>query len=497
MNNPNGAARAYNLSVTGLAVGWYDIEKSAGILNPHESENIQLNVNVPQDCGAAGTYALNVSSLEGSAQASLEIGPAPDIRDLSPKDSSIISSTEALISYRTSSNATGKLYLRSDNATDYEVFESLDGLLHAIQTNLTRNTGYGWYVKSCSACGCAVSENRSLYVDNGVVFTQKTYSYTVERDYNQHTTINVRNTDTKVHELLLEVNNSYSDLIVGFTGNGSVDQNVTVPPGETVGVDFMVHAQDAVLGEYDIPVSLKNLDADNISDNAVVHVSVRIPNINFTVTEVAVDNHTLAKTYEIRNYGDTLTDLMVYADDSIKSNVTFNPVINHGKLDSGVSTRFEVIPTLYANFTNISGLIYAKDPETVISAEYAGSVPEGSGVFPVLIDDGELCVDISDWYCTNKPNIGVRFGLPWFYDTLDVYDGELFTSFTPYSGVQPHSVFFGMNGQQIGSLENMIPAGPYNFSFPGSYMHGGSNVLGINTVHLNGGHYVVAADKLV
>jgi hypothetical protein len=122
----------------------------------------------------------------------------------------------------------------------------------------------------------------------------------------------------------------------------------------------MVHAQDAVLGGYDIPISLNNLDVDNISDNAVVHVSVHIPSINFTLIEVGADNHTLSKTYEIHNYGDTLTDLMVYADDSIKSNVTFNPVINHGKLDSGASTTFEVIPTLYANFTNISGLVYAK-----------------------------------------------------------------------------------------------------------------------------------------
>jgi hypothetical protein len=212
---------------------------------------------------------------------------------------------------------------------------------------------------------------------------------------------------------------------------------------------------------------------------------------------VGEDNHTLAKTYDVHNYGDTMTDLMVYADDAIKSNVTFNPVINHGKLDDWASVTFEVIPTLYANFSNISGLVYAKDPETVVSAEYAGSVSEGSGVFPVLIDDGELCVDTSDWYCTNRPNIGVRFGLPWFYDDLDVYDGELFTSFTPYSGVQPHSVFFGMNGLQIGGLENMVPSGLYNFSFPGSYLHGGSNVLGINTVHLNGGHYVVTPDMRV
>jgi hypothetical protein len=77
--------------------------------------------------------------------------------------------------------------------------------------------------------------------------------------------------------------NPYDDLIVGFTGNGSVDRNVTVPPGETIFVYFMVHAQDAVLEDYDIPITLKNLDADNISDNAIVHVSVHIPNINFTL----------------------------------------------------------------------------------------------------------------------------------------------------------------------------------------------------------------------
>jgi hypothetical protein len=143
-------------------------------------------------------------------------------------------------------------------------------------------------------------------------------------------------------------------------------------------ITFNALTECNAIGAYDVPISLKNLDADNISDNALVHITVHVPNINFTLTEVGENPYTLAKTFEIHNYGDTLTDLMVYADDAIKSNVTFNPVINHGKLDSGASVTFEVIPTLYANFTDISGFVYAKDPETVVSVEYGGSVPVGT-----------------------------------------------------------------------------------------------------------------------
>jgi hypothetical protein len=258
LSNPNRVSNTYNLSVSGLNESWYSLSGESGVLSPREALNVSLIVSIPFDCGLAGTYVFNVSTGESSSQGSLDVSAGPFIFGLLPVDAVTVSSLDVLFSRRMSSDSTSILYIKSDNETEYMNISGGSGLFHSIVAeNLSRNAGYSWYVESCSACGCMQSENRTFHIDNGVTFTQRTYSYTVERDYNQHTSVAIRNTDALAHTLLLEAANPYEDLIVGFTGNGSVDRNITVQLGETANIDFMVHAQDAVLGEYDNPISLK------------------------------------------------------------------------------------------------------------------------------------------------------------------------------------------------------------------------------------------------
>jgi hypothetical protein len=56
LTNPNRIPRPYNLSVLGLDSGWYSLSKSSGVLNAHEAYNLSLNVYVPLECNASGTY---------------------------------------------------------------------------------------------------------------------------------------------------------------------------------------------------------------------------------------------------------------------------------------------------------------------------------------------------------------------------------------------------------------------------------------------------------
>ncbi|MBA7612304.1 hypothetical protein ES703_19540 [subsurface metagenome] len=83
---------------------------------------------------------------------------------------------------------------------------------------LTRNTWYEFYVQSATAHGTAQSELRRLFIDNGITFTQREYNFTIELDYDQQVTVQVKNTNDEPHELLLTIESPPQDLAVGFVG---------------------------------------------------------------------------------------------------------------------------------------------------------------------------------------------------------------------------------------------------------------------------------------
>jgi len=146
--------------------------------------------------------------------------------------------------------------------------------------------------------GSTESEVRSFYVDNGISFTQRVYNFSIDRNYDQRATINVKNTDNISHELLLTVNSSSPDLIVGFVGNGSQDNRITLAPSETKDVTLAIHAQDAMQENYYL---LLNLTADeNLKDHAIADINVRQMNIDLRLEELSTDPLTLTKTFELQ-----------------------------------------------------------------------------------------------------------------------------------------------------------------------------------------------------
>ena len=111
--------------------------------------------------------------------------------------------------------------------------------------DLPRNADYVWVARSASACGIVTSTERTLSVGNGLVFTERAYGFTVDRDYNQLRSIGVQNQDVAPHTLLLTIESptpglppaggdGRGGLIVGFVGSGSVDEVVTLAPGERI-----------------------------------------------------------------------------------------------------------------------------------------------------------------------------------------------------------------------------------------------------------------------
>ncbi|RLG95149.1 hypothetical protein DRO29_05960, partial [Candidatus Bathyarchaeota archaeon] len=107
----------------------------------------------------------------------------------------------------------------------------------------------------------------------------------------------------------------------------------------------------------------------------------RWPIINFSLNEIASDPVTLTKTLRITNYGDTITDLEVFASDEIKDRIVFQPAIDHFRLESGRSVEFNVTPVLEEGCEGINGTIFARGGNKTIGLIVNFSCEAGKRIF--------------------------------------------------------------------------------------------------------------------
>ena len=403
IDNQRGAADVFNISIWGLNSTWFSLSSNSVSLMSGEIVHIKLSISVPEDPSAVGSYefsALVYDSvrMEKNVSSQLIVILNPIITDLEPNNGATIASTNILFSWHTSSNASSEVYIKQTNDPTFNKAVGEPGSTHFVCAyNLSRNADYVWYAYGGTTYGNASSDTRTFHVSNGVGFVQDEYTFNVERDYAQHGTVAVINTDNVSHDLLLQALNPYEDLIVGFVGEGSVDQNVTLSPSETKTVDFFIHAQDAMQQNYTFTAKLTNLGPEEIVDYALISVTVRQPNTNLTLTEVSTDPVTLSKTIVATNYGDTLTDLCIDTGDELNGKVYFQPAVYHAYVSTGGSLTFKAIPVLTADFAGCEGLILAIGAgQTMASLQVNFTLPPGKSVFLVSIPQVEI--EFSQYY---------------------------------------------------------------------------------------------------
>ncbi len=381
----------FTLNATGLDVGWVelgDLEVLENTLNlgPGAEREIPLKISVPADA-ADGNYTLVVSAtsynLGGSkeALAFVNITSAPPIEDLQPQDNARTGSERVVVSWKTPVNASGDVFVKSEDQTNFLPVRGEPGKDHAVLINLTRNKLYEFYVKSETTKGASQSEVRQLFVDNGIAFDRKVYENTIQRDYNQSVFIEVTNTDTEPHELLMQVSGVPQDLALNFIGQGSTDQKIALLPGESRSVELVFHAQDAKYEDYTINLNLTNLGEEAITDSAVVKLHVHFPVIDYTLEEVASDPYTLAKTLRITNRGDALTDLSVSASGDLAGLLIFHPSVDHAYLGTGESMDFVAEPVLTEGFTSAQGVLKAMAAGSERNLSLTFAVPQGKSIF--------------------------------------------------------------------------------------------------------------------
>ncbi|MBI9050026.1 MAG: hypothetical protein JEZ00_11440, partial [Anaerolineaceae bacterium] len=519
----------YTISVTGLDT--FDTELSTTELAVTSGASKKATLKVGTDSCISDPLVnftvLVTSSESGIVQeipATVTLDSSPQIILDAPENNAISGSQSVLFSWRTDPETTGTLTIYpTDDPAAVQTYTSESGMNHAIQVeNLTRNTSYTWQVDVVSACGSNTSVERVLNIGNGIVFSNHNQDIAINRDYDQRINVVVQNTDSIAHTLTSSVINPYEDLIVNFVDSGSVDQTITLEPGETVNLTLAVHAQDAVLHEYTLTANLiADEDTTPIIDNANLNVDVLFEG-DYTIEEVVseFDPLTLARTYEITNHGQTITDLALEAIDpntGLPASIYLTPSLDHAMLKTGESIRvvaypifneedaanhIAYAPTLHmakASSDSVSDIpfelhVKGAGVNTIISG--VATCGEGRDIYTVTITECELGFATSDWYCTNRTRISTPFNVPAFLKKEVVSGVSVDMTFSPQHGAKDHDGVIYFNGTQVIEFENLSPEGTYSFDVPTELWN--ESMAGIVTQNLslvshhpNAGHYVV------
>jgi len=430
------------------------------------------------------------------------IWPSLAIYNMNPEDGANLASDDVLFSWRTNRNGSTKLFYREVGEEIFRNETGEEGLLHKVPLNLKRNASYEFYVRSEASNDSDDNDQSQLnqiFIDNGVAFTEKEYNFDIDRDYSQIRFVSVKNTDTEPHEILVNAENPYRDIYLGFVGNGSLNNTLMIGPGKTENIEFVVHAQDVPRDHYDVMLRLNNTDEGNITDMAMMRININWPEFNVKIVQIDEDKETLVKKFRIDNLGDTLTDFSVAIDDSLKGSAYLYPSITHYNLIGGSSMEFFAIPIFQENSSIAEGNMTAIAANESENYALVFECSEGRRPYRARAEMPLYVIDLAGWYCTNNPDIKIPFTIPPGFNSSDVISAKIEMNFSlPWdrSSYVPHDVYVSLNEKAVGSIINSIPEGKHEFNFSSEILNYGSfsaadNVIRINTKHLPQMHYVV------
>ena len=292
----------------------------------------------------------------------------------------------------------------------------------------------------------------------------------------------------------------HPEIVVGFAGTGSVDQNLQLAPNETKDLELVIHAPAAARSAYDLPIMVKSgSDAAPLTDVATVKVQVPIK-ADLELQELSTDPVTLIKRFRLINKGDTpVADVQLQLDDSLKGKVTVRPNLQLFRLDPKQSTEFELVPIFQlsehrnAAFAAKLQMGRAQRVDTLearrlLQQGIGGTVTANSGagkasqttsynvgnrsVFAVPLGNRHINIPTKLFVCTNQTHYDINIPTP---PIPEVDDPFLLVTIEPSNPrdwpVEPHDIFFKVNGYPVGSINNQVPDGVYQFNVPASVLN--------------------------
>ncbi len=301
----------------------------------------------------------------------------------------------------------------------------------------------------------------------------------------------------------MTIENPYPELIIGFVGNGSIDNPVVLQPNQSLNLTLAMHTQDVTIFDYDLVARLTANDGgDPIQDAIPINLHVHVPNVDLLLEEISSDPISLVKRYRLTNQGDPLTDIAITANLTGTGTVYLTPNMSHGYLQTGQSFEFEAVPVIEPGFVGVVGDIEASAAGETTALPIDLSLPPGYAVYLGEANNMSMEASAGDWYCTNRPVINNKITLPAGFRHEDVVSAQFRFVANPRPDARPHDVSIYVNNEPIGSLTNIIPRGLYTFPIDPTFLNEADGRPSVNYVklvtrHMNGGHYVVANNMLI
>lgn len=173
-------------------------------------------------------------------------------------------------------------------------------------------------------------------------------TYSIARDYEQTCMITVTNNFDHTVEFYLDAENTYSDISLQIIKSGSVDSPIVILAGESLEVELTVFAQNAEHETFVIPVTAHVLEESGYAADATATITLNcdLPTLDLAWTMLSEDETTLRQKWQIRNNGDTLTDLVLSASGDAAGYLNFNPIVSNFELAAGATFEFTVQPDL-------------------------------------------------------------------------------------------------------------------------------------------------------
>jgi len=416
LSNRGAEAVPVTLSVSGLPEGWAQVEPASGILPANGILNGQVTVTVPSNWAESREFTLTLQAQANSTPLKVErtfsVETVPQISGLTPYNGTRTGSTTVEFVWWTQIPSSSEVYIKRPVDPEWQRFTGDPGTFHRVViSDLRRNSTYLFYVRSVASGGEAKSEERRIFITQAVSFVQPEYSKEVRRDYDQRLTVYVINNDRKAHLIKAELlESNYEDAPAGLLGEGTFDEPARLAPGQQLPITFAVHFQDARRNDYTFRIRVRTLDEQpEQSDEALVKIRVRPPDIRIRVVQIAEDPLSMTKTFRVTNEGtDPATDLTIDPKGLTAEQVGMQPLIQHAYLAPNQSIEFKIFPML---------------------------LPPGFRPFGLSdIDDAKVSFENS------VPYVGRNF--------------------------RPFDLYIFLNGVEVGSFQNAIPLGVFTIPVP-------------------------------
>jgi len=505
--------RSVQFELAGLDPEWYtiDSEDQAFTLLPYSFRTISIQLHLPPVCDiTTGAFPFDVTAHwqhDGTAYTSMDQGdllitPNPNVYNLAIPENTRLGGNSILTAWKTDIPTTSDLYYRKLGDAEYtQVQVAIDATEHRyILTDLEWFEFYEFYIENHAACdGYTKSGPYIVKTGKAVKFENSINEFTIDRDYNQLVTMTINNTDVIEHTYQMSVVNDNEDLVVDFVGNGSNGREAGLQPGESTQVELALHAPDAQKSQYDIYLKMVSDDGDGNAfvdySHTVVHVRLFVANLDIQPVESTPGMMTYS--FNLINYGDTLSDIEVYVDDDNRLITWMEQEYHHLRLENG-----EFRPIVIHAQEHTTGTIYVRSGDYVISAPFEIGCPDGTTLNTYTINDLSIVAEIKDWYCTNKKHLELPFAVPRGFSHEDLAEAAVEVNFSlPMSPEKydPHTVIIYINGNQVATIEDTIPEGKYTFRIPTSFINLGydapaGNLLKLEVEDIGEGQYIIATD---